>query len=77
MKKVPKYVLKMLERRSRLASELLSACCAVDEYCEKIGVNIYDEDACLGTDVRIYCEADGGYSATLKAIEKTLNVEKG
>lgn len=75
-KTVPKYVLRLLERRRRLSLALMSACHAVDEYCEKIGVDFEDPDACLLTDVRIYCEFDGAYSSTLSVIERTLNGER-
>ena len=33
MNKIPKYVLKLLERRRKLAFELCSVCCDVDDYC--------------------------------------------
>ena len=72
-KTVPKYVLRLLERRSRLSRELASACHAVDQYCEKIGVDFNDPDACLQTDFRIYCEIDGAYRSTLSVIQKTLD----
>lgn len=73
-KTVPKYVLRLLERRRRLAMELMSVCHKVDEYCKSIGVDFNDPDACLQTDVRIYCEFDGGYDSTLSVIKKTLGI---
>ncbi len=71
-KTVPKYVLKLLDRRRRLSQDLMSVCHEVDEYCKKIGVDFGNPDACLQTDVRIYCEVDGAYDSTLSVIEKTL-----
>lgn len=72
---VPKRVLNLLERRSRLARELLSVCNQLNTYCEGIGMDVYgDPDACLGTDLRIYCEFDGAYSSTLSAIKKALGI---
>lgn len=75
-KTVPKYALRLLERRSRLSQELMTACYAVDEYCKKIGVDLDDPDACLCTDVRIYCEVDGAYSNTLAAIKRALGIKE-
>ena len=74
-KTVPKYALKLLERRRRLAQELMCACYAVDEYCKKIGVDFNDPNACSMTDIRIYCEVDGAYGDTLAAIKKALDIE--
>lgn len=71
-KTVPKYVLGLLERRRKLSLELMDVCCQIDTYCEKIGVDFNDPEACLMSDVRIYCEADAGYNSTLGVIEKTL-----
>lgn len=72
-KTVPKYVLRLLERRSRLSRELAIVSSKVDRYCERIGVDFDDPDACLMTDFRIYCEADGAYHSTLGVIQKTLD----
>lgn len=77
MEQVPKYVLKLLERRRDLSRQLMEVCNKVDDYCEKIGVDFNDPNACLLTDVRIYCEFDGAYKSTLRAIKKTLGVEDG
>lgn len=71
-KTVPKYVLRLLERRKKLSLALNSVCTQIDAYCEKIGVDFSDPDACLNTDIRIYCEVDAGYGSTLSVIEKTL-----
>lgn len=72
-KTVPKYVLRLLKRRSRLSQDLMQVCAEVDQYCERIGVDFSDPDACLQTDVRIYCEADGAYHSTLGVIQRTLD----
>lgn len=77
-KEVPKYVIKMLKRRTKAAQALRDASIAVDEYCESIGIDVYHplyDDACLSTDVRIWCEGDGAEGATLAIIEKVLNGE--
>lgn len=75
-KKVPKYVIKMVKRRTNLSRKLREACIEVDNYCEKIGLDVYHPlfgDACLCSDIRIYCEEDAGERSTLEAIEKVLN----
>ena len=73
--KIPKYVLKLLEKRRQTAQKFHEASYAVDNYCEKIGINLDSdlfEDACLLTDVRILGEGDSAYNLTLKAIEEQL-----
>ena len=72
-KNVPKYVLDMLERRRKLAGDLMVINQKIYDYCEKIGMDVYDPDACLLSDVRIYCELDGTYASNLEAIQKHLN----
>lgn len=67
---VPKKIIRLLERRMELSQKLMATCGEVDEYCRKIGVDFDDPDAALQTDVCIYCEADGAYASTLKAIKK-------
>lgn len=77
--KVPKYVLKLLQDRTKKERAFSRACAKVDEYCESIGIDAYSDlidDACLYSDIRIYCEVDAGYSLTLKAIEKQLERNK-
>lgn len=74
-KTVPKKLLNLLKRRTQLARDLISACVAVDQYCEKLGMDIFDDDACLGTDIRIWCEFDGAYTITLRAVKKALGIE--
>lgn len=76
---IPKYVQKLVERRTQLARQLCSVSVQVDEYCEKIGLDYNHplfNDACLCTDVRIYCEADGAKNMTLSTIEKVLAERK-
>lgn len=72
MKQVPKYILKLLERRRKLAWELNAVGVKIDCYCEKIGVDLGDETASLMSDVKIYCEPDNAYHLTLDAIENAM-----
>ena len=39
MKKVPKYVIEMLKRRTKLAKQLRNACMGIDNYCQSIGLD--------------------------------------
>lgn len=68
--------MKLLERRRRLSNELMDVNTQIDEYCRKIGVDMNDEDACVISDIRIYCEADAGCGLTLNAIKKALRKQK-
>lgn len=72
MKQVPKYVLKLLERRTKLAMDLIDVCCRVDDYCEKVGVDMTADESCVITHVMIYAEPWNARDLTLAAIEKAL-----
>lgn len=76
MKKVPKYVIEMLKRRTKLSKQLRNACMDVDNYCRSIGLDadhpLFDE-AALCTDIRIFCEEGAAEHVTLGAIQKVLN----
>ena len=77
-KQVPKYVKELLRKRTRAARNFRTASYKVDEYCESIGLDLNHplfNDACLVTDIRIWCEEGASESATLKIIEKVLNGE--
>jgi len=71
---IPKYVEKLLDRREKLASQLINACCEVDEYCERIGIPICNniDETCLCTDVMIYCEPWAAKEKTREAIINQL-----
>lgn len=77
-KKVPKYVKELLRRRTKYVRKMQNASTAVDEYCESIGLDCRHplfEEACLVSDIRIYCEVDCAEKNTLAVIEKVLNSE--
>ena len=65
-------------KRTKAARNFRAASYKVDEYCESIGLDLnhplYD-DACLCTDVRIWCEEDHSEPNILESIEKVLNGE--
>lgn len=71
MKQIPKYVQRLLERRRRLASTLISVCGELDDYCRGIGVD--DDSAAIGGHVMIYCEPNAAQTATEQAILDALN----
>ena len=74
-KTVPKYVLRMLDRRERCAQKLLTATVEVNRYCEKIGLgptnDRYDESM-LGSHVMIFLEPESARANTLAEIERIL-----
>ncbi len=73
--KVPKYVQKLVLKRTMLSKKLRQATVAVTDYCESIGLDVFHplyNEAVLSTDIRIYCEEDAGHFSTLEAIEQVL-----
>lgn len=77
-KQVPKYVKDLVRKRTKAAAKFREACINVDNYCESIGLDIFHpllDEACLYTDIRIWCEEDHAEPNTLEAIEKVLNGE--
>lgn len=74
-KEVPKYIQKLLLRRWKLAADLIQVDSTITEYCEKIGIGLDNPNACLLSDVRIYCEPENAYKDTLDEIERVLNLE--
>lgn len=77
MAKIPKYVEKLLERRERLALELMGVSTELDKYCKRIGIPECDEGACLCSDVRIYIQPWNAKKVTREAIEKQLRENEG
>lgn len=71
---IPQYVEKMLEQRKKLALRLADVSTKVDEYCEKIGIDINAEADNIGlaSNVMIYCEPCTAYERTRNVIEETL-----
>ena len=76
MSEIPKYVERLLEKRAKLALDLMCVCHKVDEYCEKIGVDMDDESASLLTHVSIYCDPYNAAKSTRMAIENALAERK-
>lgn len=75
-KEVPKYVIDLVHKRTKAARKFRQMCSAVDEYCASIGLDEFHplfNDACIYTDIRIWCEEDHSEPNTLEAIKKVLN----
>lgn len=79
MVQIPKYVEELLARRCKYAAKLADVSIKVDHYCASIGLDYNSplfDNACLCTDVRIYCEFDGATNATKRAILKQLELNE-
>lgn len=73
MAKIPQYILKLLERRTALAESLIEVNGKIDKYCERIGLEACQDNACLCSDFRIYCEPFTAQELTSAAIQAQLN----
>lgn len=73
MRQIPKYVENLLLRRKKLAEQLLEVCSEVDNYCDKIGVDMNDTNASILSDVTIYYEPWNAIDNTKNAIINALN----
>lgn len=72
MAKIPKYVLRLLERRASLASTLIGINTELVNYCNKIGIEDMDK-ACVCSDFRIYTEPWAAERITISAIAEQLS----
>lgn len=72
MQEIPQYVAKLISRRQKLAESLQTVSFELDQYCKRIGIDIYDDDYCLGTHEMIYLEPKTAASRTIKAIKSQL-----
>ena len=76
---LPKYVEKALKDRTKYIARARRAGHIIDEYAAKIGLDEMHpdfNDACLFSDVRIYCEVGCAESTTREALLKVLNEKK-
>lgn len=72
MQEIPQYVAKLISRRQKLAESLQTVSWELDKYCKRIGIDIYDDEYCLGTHVMIYTEPNIAASHTINAIKTQL-----
>lgn len=72
--KIPQKIEKLLERRERLAYQLMDACSKLDAWLEENGANFADEDLCDSTitGCMIYCEPDNAKTNVMDYIEKKI-----
>ena len=68
---IPKYVQRLLERRTKLAMQLMDVGSELDNYCERIGITDLNS-ACLCSHVAIYCEPWNAQCVTEEAIKEAL-----
>lgn len=64
--KVPKYVQNLIDRRCKLAVDLINVCCELDDWLDKNGVVCEDYDTHTG--VEIYCNPYASGERIRKAI---------
>ena len=77
--KIPKYVLKILEDRVKAYAKFGTINGKLSDYCKSIGLDWsspFYNDACLDTDIRIFCETDCGNRMTIRAIENQLRYNR-
>lgn len=70
---------KALKDRTKYMQKAMSAGNVIDDYANKIGLNENHpdfEDACLYSDVRIYCEVGCSEEITRKALMKVLSEKR-
>lgn len=67
--KIPEFIENLLQSRRKLAYDLRYVCEEIDEYCNRIGVDMLDS----GDDIAVYCEPDKAYQNTRFEIERTLH----
>lgn len=79
MSQIPKHIEELLAMRQKYAAKLSDVSIKIDRYCASIGLDYNSplfDDACLCTDVRIYCEFDGATNSTRRAILKQLELNE-
>lgn len=69
--KIPKYIRKKLERRTKLAQDLNEVSSEIDDWLESKGVNLgeYPICDCVLTGCRIYCEPQGAAITLINYLE--------
>ena len=75
-KVVPKYVLKALERRRKIADRLIDACAEVDTLAERFGVDTDKVPEVFGTGCMIYCEPKNAEEIARELFEKAIEKEE-
>lgn len=71
---IPKKIQKILDRRERLAYQLMSACAELDKWLEKNGADLCDPELTDSTisGCMIYYEPDNAKSSVIDYIENKM-----
>lgn len=73
MKQIPKNIEYALDKRYKLAMELIRINTIIDNYAtNELGITDI-EGAAIATDVKIFCEPGVAYGCTKVAMQKALN----
>ena len=75
-KTVPKYVLKALERRRKIADRMMDACAEVDALAKRFGVDMDEVPEVFSTGCMIYCEPRNAEETALMLFENTIAREE-
>lgn len=75
-KTVPKYVLKALERRRKIADRLMGACAEVDTLAKRFGVDTDEVPEVFSTGCMIYCEPENAEEIARELFEKAIAKEE-
>ena len=69
--KIPNYIRKAIEMRTKYAYRLMELCDIVDTYLEKIGVDVHNDDFfdCAFGNVEIYCNPRSAERELLSRLE--------
>ena len=72
--KSPQKIQTLLDRRERLAYQLMETCSELDTWLEENGANLQDSDLrdCTITGCMIYCEPDNAKTTVMEYIEKKM-----
>ncbi len=72
--KIPKKIQMLLDRRQRLAYQLMETCSELDTWLEENGADLTDSDLCncTITGCMIYCEPDNARTNVMEYIENKM-----
>lgn len=72
--KITQKIQTLLDRRERLAYQLMETCSELDTWLEENGANLQDADLrdCTITGYMIYCEPDNAKTTVMEYIERKM-----
>lgn len=73
--KIPQKIQTLLDRRERLAYQLMETCSELDTWLEENGANLQDSDLrdCTITGCMIYCEPDNAKQLLWNTLKRKCN----